>query len=124
MINRPPTKIELKLEDDLIEYEETIAYRKNLNLEILNNSDSFNNNFNNNVMMQEINFSSSNNQNQINNNNLINNFPYSNASPSNMIIKNDTSSSAITKQNIVSRFSHSEGVNDIGNSPLNDSSMR
>jgi hypothetical protein len=30
MLNRPPTRIELKLEDDLIDFEETILYRKNL----------------------------------------------------------------------------------------------
>jgi hypothetical protein len=28
MINRPPTRIELKLEDDIADYEETIEYRK------------------------------------------------------------------------------------------------
>lgn len=30
MLNRPPTKIELKLEDDLIDYEETVNLRKNI----------------------------------------------------------------------------------------------
>jgi hypothetical protein len=30
MLNRFPTRIELKLEDDIIDYEETIMYRKNL----------------------------------------------------------------------------------------------
>jgi hypothetical protein len=40
MINRPPTRIDLRLEDDLIDYEETISMRKNLakNFDFIKNS--------------------------------------------------------------------------------------
>lgn len=121
MINRPPTRIELKLEDDLVDYEETTSARKNqinkkhnnLNLNesniiihSLNNSSSTMkmeaDGYNNNQLYKYENMNSS-------SNNIYNNFSsgHNNYSaehtPPNIVMRNHSGNN-ITKQNIISEF--------------------
>jgi hypothetical protein len=107
MINRPPTRIELKLEDDLIDYEETIMYRKNLKDTSMNGLNFSSNSYSANKN-EEINTE------MLNNGGLVNNF---NFTPNNMINNNLLQSGGGNNQN--NNF-HSSLTNSHSNSNFNN----
>jgi hypothetical protein len=106
MINRIPTRIELRLEDDLVDYEDTLVMRKNIrcrnideinsNIELTMSGNKLENEYVGNYSSPEGNLS---NQQGINNNQV-----------------------NITKQNIVSKFSHTD--DSYNNSLAGDVSMK
>jgi hypothetical protein len=114
MINRPPTRIELKLEDDIADYEETIDYRKR-NLQKNSNNilqaqypsspeDFYHGN-------QKINFLNFNNSDkQCRNFNL----EFSSGAMVSPNPHSYTKNLNITKQNIISEFISEEGNEDQG----------
>jgi hypothetical protein len=128
MINRAPTRIDLKLEDDLCDYEETIKQRQNI--------------------QSNFEFSSSGNKSKYEEsetnyipqtNNFHSNFELNTASP-NVNRNNRSVSSQITKMNVISKFiseedeeyednvelemSHFDGVGGTPGSGMGDISMR
>ncbi len=124
MLNRPPTRIELRLEDDLIELEEAIKLRlnkvKNINNILNTNIDYISSDSKSKNEENELKFLNQQNHIQLSSDKIeALNFEYKN---SNMNILNVTPntnrgqksiSSQITRMNVISKFISEEGEEDL-----------